>query len=244
MKQRKFALVLGATGGIGQAVCHQLAASGWSIYIHFNERAQEAEKLRQSLENHYPALDFLCIQANFQSDEGANQVSENIYQVDAIVVANGQSMNKLLTETTSFDMDALWKVHVRNPARLISLLSNRLRRQAVSYIVFIGSIWGDTGAAGEVMYSTVKGAQHAFVKAYAKEASYSGIRVNAIAPGWIETRMNDDIPEDEKALVIDEIPLLTTGTPQQVADFVDFLLSGKADYMTGEVLKLNGGWYI
>ncbi len=66
-----------------------------------------------------------------------------------------------------------------------------------SYIVFIGSIWGNTGAAGEVMYSAVKGAQHAFVKAYAKEAAYSGMRVNAIAPGWIETRMNDEIPEDD-----------------------------------------------
>lgn len=244
MKQHKFALVLGATGGIGQAVCHQLASSGWSIYIHFNERTHEAEKLRSVLAEQYPSLEFMCVQANFESDDGAEQVEKNIYQVNAIVVANGQSMNKLLTETTQVDMDALWKVHVRNPARLISLLSNRLRRQAVSYIVFIGSIWGDTGAAGEVMYSTVKGAQHAFVKAYAKETSYAGVRVNAIAPGWIETRMNDDIPEDEKILVMDEIPLLTTGTPQQVADFVDFLLSGKADYMTGEVLKVNGGWYI
>ena len=72
-------------------------------------------------------------------------------------------------------------------------ISSQLRIITKSYIVFIGSIWGNTGAAGEVMYSAVKGAQHAFVKAYAKEAAYSGIRVNAVAPGWIETRMNDSI---------------------------------------------------
>lgn len=244
MEQRKFALVLGATGGIGKAVCHLLASNGWSIYIHYNERVKKAEELRTLLAVTYPSLDFICIHANFQSEEGADQVARSVYQVNAIVVANGQAMNKLLTETSPADMDALWKVHVQNPARLIGLLSSRLRRHPVSYIVFIGSIWGETGAAGEVMYSTVKGAQHAFVKAYAKEASYSGIRVNAIAPGWIDTRMNDEISEDEKALVMGEIPLLTTGTPQQVADFVDFLLSGRADYMTGEILKVNGGWYI
>ena len=106
-------------------------------------------------------------------------------------MANGQSMYKLLTETTAEDMDALWKVHVQNPAQFIGLISSQLRKFEKSYIVFIGSIWGNTGAAGEVMYSAVKGAQHAFVKAYAKEAAYSGIRVNAVAPGWIETRMNE-----------------------------------------------------
>lgn len=244
MKQIKHALVLGATGGIGQAICHQLAASGWSIYIHYNIQVEKAFQLREELEEKYPHLQFICVQANFAHADGAVQVARNIYSIDAIIVANGQSMNKLLSDTTVEDMDALWKVHVQNPAHLVSLLSSRLRRQEVSYIVFIGSIWGNTGAAGEVMYSTVKGAQHAFVKAYAKEASYAGIRVNAIAPGWIETRMNQDIPDEEKAMVLNEIPLLSTGTPQNVADYVDFLLSGKADYMTGEVIKLNGGWYI
>lgn len=244
MEQHKYALVLGATGDIGQAICHQLAASGWSIYLHYHQQEETAIKLQATLQVQYPTSEFICLQADFQQDDAAAELAKSVTQIQAIVVANGQSMMKLLTETTPTDMDALWKVHVQNPARLVSLLSNRLRQQQVSYIVFIGSIWGNTGAAGEVMYSAVKGAQHAFVKAYAKEASYAGIRVNAIAPGWIETRMNDDIPEDEKVLIMEEIPLLTTGTPNQVADFVDFLLSGKADYMTGEILKLNGGWYI
>ncbi|AOV09228.1 3-ketoacyl-ACP synthase [Sporosarcina ureilytica] len=242
--KNNYALVLGATGGIGQAICGQLAKSGWSIYIHYNEREEEAKKLQSDLTELYPQLEFLLVQGNFINEDGANQVALQIPQVRAIVVANGQSMNKLLTETTTADMDALWKVHVQNPARLVSLLAARLRKSKESYVVFIGSIWGNTGAAGEVMYSAVKGAQHAFVKAYAKEASYAGIRVNAIAPGWIETRMNDCIPADEKEMIMQEIPLLTTGTPQHVADLVDFLLSGKADYMTGEILKLNGGWYI
>ena len=164
--------------------------------------------------------------------------------VGAIVIASGQSMYKLLSETTTGDMDALWKVHVQNPARLIGLVSSQLRSFEKSYVIFIGSIWGNTGAAGEVMYSAVKGAQHAFVKAYAKEAAFSGTRVNAIAPGWIDTRMNNDISLDERKMVIDEIPLKTTGKPEDVAQMVNFLVSGNADYMTGEILKVNGGWYI
>ena len=133
---------------------------------------------------------------------------------------------------------------MQNPALFISLTSPQLRSHPVSYVLFIGSIWGNTGAAGEVMYSAVKGAQHAFVKAYAKEAAFTGTRVNAIAPGWVDTEMNRELSEEDKQLVIDQIPLQSTGRPEQVADLASFLVSGKADYMTGEVLKLNGGWYI
>ena len=200
--------------------------------------------LQSELRENHPQLDFKIIQADLSKTDGAEVLAKQTRNVGAVVVANGQSMYKLLTETTAEDMDALWKVHVQNPARFIGLISSQLRKFDTSYVVFIGSIWGNTGAAGEVMYSAVKGAQHAFVKAYAKEAAYSGVRVNAIAPGWIETQMNSDISVDERQMVIDEIPLMTTGTPQDVAQMVNFLLSGKADYMTGEILKVNGGWYI
>lgn len=240
-----YAAVLGATGGIGQAICHQLATSGWSLYLHFNKSEHQAIELQSDLKNHYPNLDFIIVQADFSQENGAEILAQKVRQVRAVIVANGQSMYKLLSETTTEDMDALWKVHMQNPAQFISHVSAQLRNcEQSAYVVVIGSIWGNTGAAGEVMYSAVKGAQHAFVKAYAKEAAYSKIRVNAVAPGWIETHMNDVIPEDEKQLIMDEIPLMSTGTPQNIADTVDFLLSGKADYMTGEIIKVNGGWYI
>ncbi len=238
------AVVLGATGGIGQAICHQLAASGWSLYIHYYQQDVAANKLQTQLSMKYPNQSFTVVHADFTLEDAAQGLAKHIHHVRAVVVANGQSMYKLLTETTTDDMNALWKVHVQNPAMFISLVSAQLRSFNQSYIVFIGSIWGNTGAAGEVMYSAVKGAQHAFVKAYSKEAAFGGIRVNAVAPGWIETRMNNVIPADEKQLILDEIPLMTTGEPQNVADTVNFLLSGKADYMTGEILKVNGGWYI
>ena len=240
----KYAVVLGGSGEIGQAICRNLAADGWSLYIHYNNALLTAKKLQSDLRTGFPLLNFQVVQGDFSTQNAAEVLAKQIDQVSAIVVANGQSMYKLLTETSSSDMESLWKVHMQNPAQFIGLLSAKLRSVDKSYVVFIGSIWGETGAAGEVMYSAVKGAQHAFVKAYAKESAYAGLRVNAIAPGWIETRMNESIPEAERHLVLDEIPLMKVGSPENVADAVEFLLSGKADYMTGEIMNLNGGWHI
>ncbi len=240
----KYCVVLGASGGIGDAISRTLASAGWSLFLHYNENAAHADLLQKELSAAYPHSNFQTVQADFSALSAAELLVQQVRNVSAVVVANGQSMMKLLTETSAEDMDALWKVHVQNPARFISLVSPQLRKFEQSYIVMIGSIWGNTGAAGEVMYSAVKGAQHAFVKAYAKEAAFSGMRVNAVAPGWIETRMNNDIPIDERQMVIDEIPLMRCGTPDHVAEAVHFLLSGKADYMTGEIMKVNGGWYI
>ena len=244
MTEQKYCVVLGASGGIGDAISRTLAAAGWSLFLHYNENAAHATLLKQELSMTYPQLSFKTVQADFSAQDGAELLVQQVRTISAVVVANGQSMMKLLTETSTEDMDALWKVHVQNPARFISLVSPQLRKFEQSYVVMIGSIWGNTGAAGEVMYSAVKGAQHAFVKAYAKEAAFSGIRVNAVAPGWIETRMNSDIPLDERQMVIDEIPLMSSGTPAHVAEAVNFLLSGKADYMTGEIMNINGGWSI
>lgn len=95
----------------------------------------------------------------------------------------------------------------------------------------------------ETAYSAVKGAQLAFVKAYAKEMAYSGTRVNAVAPGFIMTKMNNDFSQEEIESLREEIPL-GLGKPQDVADMVDFLVSGKADYMTGQTLRINGGWHM
>ncbi|PIC65574.1 3-ketoacyl-ACP synthase [Sporosarcina sp. P13] len=244
MNNSRFALVLGASGGIGEVISKQLAEVGWSLYLHYHSNSRQLALLQSELEKLYPAQEFRIVQADFRNENAAEDLASTIQGIQAIVVANGQAVVKLLSETTSLDMSELWQVHMQNPARLIALLSAKLRKNPVSYVLFIGSIWGSTGAAGEVMYSAVKGAQHAFVKAYAKEAAYSGVRVNAIAPGWIDTRMNQEFSSEERQMVMEQIPLLSVGTPQEIANMAEFMLSGKADYMTGEIIQINGGWYM
>ncbi|MBG9455242.1 3-ketoacyl-ACP synthase [Lysinibacillus sphaericus] len=241
---KKFALVLGASGEIGRAICQSLAEGGWSIYIHFSNNEKAAQALYHSLSENFPAQEFMLVQGDFSKASGAQLLAAQIFNVQAIVFANGQAHYSLLEDTTVEDMDALWRVHVQNPMRLTALLSSKLRAHDVSYVLFIGSIWGEAGSAGEALYAAVKGAQHAFVKSYAKEAALSRIRVNAIAPGFINTSMNSHLSEEELDYILEDIPLGIAGQTTDVAKMVRFYLSGNADYVTGQVIRLNGGWYI
>ena len=241
---KKFALVLGASGEIGRAICRSLADDGWSIYIHFSNNEKAAQALYGSLSEDFPAQEFMLVQGDFSKISGAQSLASQIFNVQAIVFANGQAHYSLLEDTTVEDMEALWRVHVQNPMRLTALLSSKLRAHDVSYVLFIGSIWGEAGSAGEALYATVKGAQHAFVKSYAKEAALSRIRVNAIAPGFIDTSMNSHLSEEELVYILEDIHLGKIGQTTDVAEMVRFYLSGKADYVTGQIIRLNGGWYI
>ncbi|QPQ31977.1 elongation factor P 5-aminopentanone reductase [Lysinibacillus sp. JNUCC 51] len=241
---KKFALVLGASGEIGRTICRSLAEDGWSIYIHFSNNEKAAQALYRSLSESFPAQEFMLVQGDFSKASGAQLLASQIFNVQAIVFANGQAHYSLLEDTTVEDMDALWRVHVQNPMHLTALLSSKLRAHDVSYVLFIGSIWGEAGSAGEALYAAVKGAQHAFVKSYAKEAALSRIRVNAIAPGFINTTMNGHLSEEELEYIIEDIPLGIIGQTSDVAEMVRFYLSGKADYVTGQIIRLNGGWYI
>lgn len=241
---KKFACVFGASGEIGQAICIEMAKSGWSIYLHFHQNMEAVLHLQEKLSKTYLDQDFLIIHADLSSTQGAENAIESIFDVEAIIFANGQSLYKLLEDTSPTEMDNLWKTHVQNPMYIIANLASKLRNHQVSYIVLIGSIWGQTGASGEVVYSAVKGAQHAFVKAYAKEAGSSGVRANIIAPGIIDTQMNAGLDAEERSQILDEIPLQRLGKAKEVANIVGFLTSGKADYVTGQVIGINGGWYI
>ena len=244
MSGRKTAAVLGASGEIGTAIAEKLAASGWSLYLHYNRSEERAEELRERLSAAYPGQRFETAGADFSLPDGGERLAAATGDLRAVVSAAGQEMNKLLTDTTMEDLDALWHVHAANPMRFIALVSERLRRHPDPRVVMIGSIWGDTGAAGEVAYSAVKGAVHAFVKAYAKEAAASNVLVNAVSPGWIETSMNSHLDEEERRMAFGEIPLMRPGSPEEVAGTVDFLLSEQSRYITGEIIKVNGGWYI
>ncbi len=241
---KKFALVCGASGAIGQAIAQELAADGWSLYLHYHLGIERIIPLVEELTITYPAQEFLAVQADFSDARGAEQLAMQIFSIQAVIFANGHSYTALLEDTPVSEMDALWRVHVQNPMTLLALLGSKLRMHSKSYVLFIGSIWGSAGAALETVYSAVKGAQHAFVKAYAQEAAYNGVRINAVAPGFIDTKMNSHLSVEEQSEIMENIPLQQFGMPSDVAQLVRFALSGQADYMTGQILQLNGGWYI
>lgn len=240
---KKFACIFGASGEIGQAIALEMSKQGWSLYLHFHENKNAMENLQKNLHELNPSQEHHIIQANLGDLNSVNDIFEQLFEVQVIVFASGQALYQLLEDTSQQDMELVWRTHVQSPMSIVGKLAPKLRRFTTSYIVFIGSIWGETGAAGETVYSAVKGAQHAFVKAYAKEAGPSGVRVNAIAPGFIDTKMND-LEEEERQVIENDIPLNQIGKPQDVANLVSFLTSGNGDYITGQVLRVNGGWYI
>lgn len=240
----KFACIFGASGEIGQAIAFEMSKHGWSLYLHYNENKQAVTHLTTSLQKLYPEQEFYVFQADLTDSETLDHIASQLFEVQTIVFASGQALYKLLEDTSLNDMEMVWRTHLQAPMLIIGQLAPKLRRHERSYIIFIGSIWGETGAAGETVYSAVKGAQHAFVKAYAKESGPSGIRINAIAPGVIDTKMNESFDASEKKVLEDEIPLQMLGKPQDVANMVSFLTSGNADYITGQILRVNGGWYI
>lgn len=237
---KRFALILGASGEIGQAISRKLAEEGWSLYLHYH--SVSSAPLAGELESLHAKQEFIPLQADFTDNRGADKLIAEVFDVSCIVVANGHSLVKLLADTDGEELDALWRVHVKNPLMVIRSLSRFFFRHEKSYIVFISSVWGETGAAMETAYSTVKGAQLAFVKAYAKEMASAGTRVNAVSPGFIDTKMNAAFTEEERDALLSEIPL-GLGSAQNVADSVAFLTGGKADYMSGQVIRINGAWY-
>lgn len=241
---KKFALVCGASGAIGRAICDELAAEGWSLYLHYHLGRERVLSMASSYTDAYPSQEFIPVQADFSDANGADLLAVQIFSLHAVVFANGHAYTQLLEDTPAEEMERLWRVHVQNPMRLLAKVSQKLRSNTKSYVLFIGSIWGAVGAAGEVVYSAVKGAQHAFVKAYAQEVAYNGIRVNAIAPGFIDSKMNDHLSGEEKMAIAAEIPLQQLGSVEDVAKMTRFYLSGAADYVTGQILHINGGWYI
>ncbi|EAF5665502.1 SDR family oxidoreductase [Listeria innocua] len=239
-KDIKYAFVTGASGEIGQAICISLAKAGWNLYLHYHQNKQAVENLLPLLQAE--KIDVFLIQADFDDVASLAEMEKQVFQVDAFIHVAGHSHYALFQDTTDIETTKLWNVHMFMPMRLIRTFIPKLMKSNQGRIVFISSIWGEVGASMEVVYSTVKGAQIAFCRALSQELGPSGITVNAVTPGAVETKMMDQFSANEKEELREEIPLKRFAKPEEIAETVEFLISKKASYITGEVLRLNGGW--
>ncbi|OIK11100.1 3-oxoacyl-ACP reductase [Bacillus sp. MUM 116] len=238
---KKYTLITGASGGIGQAVALTLAAKGHNLYLHYNRNEQSMRELMEKLKSY--GGEYFPIHADLSDPQGYKQVCSQIFSLDAIIHCSGNSHYGLLVDLAEEEASALMNIHVLNPLMMTKELLPKLYRKGAGSIVVIASIWGQTGAACEVAYSTAKGAQIAFVKALSKEVALNGIRVNAIAPGAVATPMMDGFTKEELVTIHEEIPMGRLGLPEEVAKGVAFLVSEESSYITGQILAMNGGWY-
>ncbi|MDF1510968.1 SDR family oxidoreductase [Robertmurraya sp. DFI.2.37] len=239
---KKFVLITGASGGIGRVIALNLAKEGYNLYLHYFKNEQSIHQLTEELSRYEG--EYIPIQADLSSRNGYKLLVSQIFSLDAIIHNSGMSHYGLLVDLQEEEAENLITTHVTSPLLLTKELLPKMLKNKGGNIIVISSIWGQTGAACEVAYSTVKGAQISFVKALSKEVASSGIRVNGIAPGAIQTPMITSFSEDELADLVEEIPMGELGKPIHVADTVSFLLSEKAAYITGQIIAVNGGWYV
>ncbi|WP_407856732.1 elongation factor P 5-aminopentanone reductase [Enterococcus hailinensis] len=237
-----YALVLGASGDIGQAICEKLADQGWSLYCHYNQQKQKVLNFVSDLQERYPQQDFFMVSLDMLKEATIPSFLDQLFQVDGIVFASGFTFYELLPETTTKQMDALWQIHLKTPLLLLQGLQSKLAQSKKGRVVFVGSVYGHRGSSMETIYSAVKGGQEAFAKAYAKEVATLGITVNVIAPGAVQTKMNDTWTDQEIAELKAEIPMGRLAAPEEIASACSYLFSAQASYTTGIILPVAGGW--
>lgn len=236
----KYALVTGASGGIGKAISLKLAENGYGLYLHYNQNEQEILALTEQINNvpTYP------IQADLAKKHAVTAILSQIHHdIDVIIHNSAAAYVGLITDMDDQEVYDMVQLQITSPFLLTKYLLPSMIRKKAGDIIVITSIWGFTGASCEVLYSMVKGGLNTFVKALAKEVAPSGIRVNGIAPGFIDTKMNSHLTEEEREALRQEIPMGRFGKPSEVADLVEFLLSDRASYINGEIISINGAWY-
>ena len=241
MKQT--AIVTGGSRGIGRAVAVRLAKDGMNLVINYrgnSAAAEETERLCREL-----GAEVLLVQGDVSRAEDceklAAQAKEAFGRVDVLVNNAGITRDGLLARMTEEDFRAVLDVNLVGPWNMMKAVNRIMMKQRYGQIVNLSSVTGLMGNMGQTNYAAAKAGILGMTKSYAREVASRGITVNAVAPGFIDTDMTEAMPEGAKDKIVTEIPMGRTGKPEDVAEAVAFLASEQAGYITGEVLRVDGG---
>ena len=239
------AIVTGASRGIGAATALELSKLGFEVIVNYNNSEEKANAVLESIKNHGGGgYVFKCDVSNRAEVDKMIEFAINKYNRISVLVNNaGIAQQKLFTDITQSDWFKMVNVNLGGVFNCCQSVLPSMIHFKSGKIINISSIWGTVGASCEVHYSAVKAGIIGLTKALAKEVAPSGITVNAIAPGCIMTDMlTNDFDEDTLTELAEETPMGRLGTPLDVARAAAFLASGNADFITGQVLGVDGGF--
>lgn len=239
---KKTALITGASGGIGGATAKRLAAD-YRIAVHYNQNREQAEKLcREINSSGGMASPFCCnISDSTQVKEMFADIKRQLGGVHLLVNNAAVALSKLIIDMTDDDWNRIISANLSGCFYCCREALREMVYKQSGVIINMSSIWGITGASCEAAYSAAKAGVIGLTKALAKEYGPSGIRVNCVAPGVIDTPMNSNLAESDMDELREETPLGRIGAPNEIADVVAFLASEQAGFITGQVISPNGG---
>ena len=239
----KTVVVTGASKGIGRAVAKEFANNGYNIVICYNHSIFAAQELLAEISGITRAIAIRVDVSKEDEVKNMIDITKNTFgTIDVLVNCAGVSDTRLLIDSTKEDYDFVFDTNMRGTYNTCKLVGREMLSNQSGKIINISSIWGVLGGSCESVYSASKGAIIAFTKALAKEFGPNGINVNAVAPGFIQTDMTKNVTEEIKQEIMDNSSLGRLGTPEDVAGVVLFLASEKSEFITGQVIGVDGGW--
>ena len=243
---RKIALVTGASRGIGKEIALGLARNNMNLAITYSSNQALANEVLEELKDY--DVEAIAVKADVSIEEDVKnlvkEVEEKLGKIDVLVNNAGITKDNLLIKMSDEDFDQVLNVNLKGVFLTTKAVARSMMKKRYGKIINISSIVAIGGNAGQGNYAASKAGVIGFTKSIAKELGSRGIRVNAIAPGFIETQMTYVLKDEVKDLMLNSISLKKFGKPSDISNLVNFLASEESDYITGEVIKIDGGMSI
>ncbi|MCD8311604.1 MAG: 3-oxoacyl-ACP reductase FabG [Firmicutes bacterium] len=244
-KSHRVAVVTGGSRGIGAAVCRSLAAEGFFVVINYREARSRAEALAGEILSHGGQADIFGADVSRSKDADALiSFAAEKGALDVLICSAGIASQSLFDEISDAEWERMIGVNLSGTFYVCRAAAREMIRSKRGSIVTVSSMWGVVGASCEVHYSAAKAGVIGLTKALAKELGPSGIRVNCVAPGVIDTEMNAHLSQNDLSALAESTPLCRIGTPEEIADAVTFFATERSSFVTGQILTADGGFSV
>jgi 3-oxoacyl-[acyl-carrier protein] reductase len=246
-KTNKTALIIGSTGGIGSAVCHQLAEDGFDLAIHYNKNQKKANELKKKVEK--IGRKTALVKGNIILESEVENIKEQSVRKigDISIIVNCSTIpipNIKFEDLEWIEMQSHYNINVRGTFNLIKTFNPVWQKNCFGKFIGLTSLATEKPNSQWLPYISSKSALNGLVKALAFELAPKGIRINLVSPGMVDTALNANLPEKARLLAAAETPLRTLAAPKDVAGVVSFLASNRSNYLTGETIRVNGGQFM